>query len=137
MPSLTEKTFRLYAYRWVVLAAFMAINLTIQILWITYAPVTGLAAAFYGVTDLQIGLLAMSFMIAFIPLSIPVSWAIDTFGFRWTVSIGAVLMAIFGVVRGLAGADYTLVLLATIGIAAGQPFLIKRLDKSAGAVVQH
>ena len=35
---------------------FMFINLTIQILWITYAPITGLAAEFYGVTDLQIGL---------------------------------------------------------------------------------
>jgi len=58
--------YKLYGYRWVVLAVFMFINLTIQILWITYAPVTGPAAAFYGVSDLQIGLLAMSFMIAFI-----------------------------------------------------------------------
>ena len=87
-----EKTFRLYPYRWVVLGVFMFINLTIQILWISYAPITGLAASFYGVTDLKIGLLAMVYMIAFIPLSIPVSWAIDTWGFRRTVSIGAVLM---------------------------------------------
>jgi hypothetical protein len=62
----------------VVLAVFMFINLTIQMLWIGYAPITGPAARFYGVSDLQIGLLAMSFMIAFIPLSIPVSWVIDT-----------------------------------------------------------
>ena len=81
----------------------MFINLTIQMLWIAYAPITGPAARFYGVTDLQIGLLAMSFMMAFIPLSIPVSWAIDTYGFRLTVSIGAVLMGVFGVLRGLAG----------------------------------
>ncbi len=100
---MTDKTFRLYGYRWVVLAVFMFINLTIQMLWIAYAPITGPAAKFYGVTDLQIGLLAMTFMIAFIPLSIPVSWAIDTYGFRLTVSIGAVLMGIFGVLRGLAG----------------------------------
>jgi hypothetical protein len=49
----------------------MFINLTIQMLWITYAPITGPAAQFYGVTDLQVGLFAMSFMIAFIPLSSP------------------------------------------------------------------
>ena len=121
--------YRTYGYRWVVLAVFMFINLTIQMLWIGYAPITGPAASFYGVTDLQIGLLAMSFMIAFIPLSIPVSWVIDTYGFRLAVSIGAVLMGIFGVVRGLAGADYSLVLASTIGIAIAQPFLLNAWTK--------
>jgi MFS family permease len=126
---MSDKTFRLYAYRWVVLAVFMFVNLTIQMLWIAYAPITGPAAQFYGVTDLQIGLLAMLFMIAFIPLSIPVSWAIDTYGFRLTVSIGAVLMGVFGVMRGLAGANYTLVLWSTIGIAVAQPFLLNAWTK--------
>jgi MFS family permease len=126
---MSDKTFRLYAYRWVVLAVFMFVNLAIQMLWIAYAPITGPAAQFYGVTDLQIGLLAMSFMIAFIPLSIPVSWAIDTYGFRLMVSIGAVLMGVFGVMRGLAGANYTLVLWSTIGIAVAQPFLLNAWTK--------
>lgn len=39
-------------WRWVVLAVFAGINLTIQLLWITYAPVTHQAAAFYGVSEL-------------------------------------------------------------------------------------
>ncbi len=116
--------YKLYNYRWVVLAVFTLINLTIQMLWITYAPITGPAAAFYGVTDLQIGYLAMSFMIAFLPLSLPVSWMIDTYGFRLSVSIGAALMGVFGLLRGLAGANYSLVLWATFGIAAAQPFLL-------------
>ncbi len=126
---MTEKSYRLYPYRWVVLAVFMFINLTIQMLWIAYAPITGPAAQYYGVSDLKIGLLAMTFMIAFIPLSMPVSWAIDTYGFRLTVGIGAVLMGIFGVVRGLAGTDYTLVLLSTIGVAIAQPFLLNAWTK--------
>lgn len=116
--------YKLYGYRWVVLGVFMFVNLTIQMLWITYAPITGPAAAFYGMTDLQIGLLAMTFMIAFIPLSIPVSWVIDTYGFRLAVSIGAVLMGIFGLLRGFAGSNYSLVLWSTIGIAIAQPFLL-------------
>ncbi|HSJ58802.1 MAG TPA: MFS transporter [Anaerolineae bacterium] len=124
-----SEQYRLYGYRWVVLAVFMFINLTIQMLWIGYAPITGPAATFYGVSDLQIGLLAMSFMIAFIPLSIPVSWVIDTYGFRLAVSIGAVLMGVLGVARGLAGANYSLVLLSTIGIAAAQPFLLNAWTK--------
>jgi MFS family permease len=126
---MTDKTFRLYGYRWVVLGVFMFINLTIQMLWIAYAPITGPAAQYYGVSDLAIGLLAMTFMIAFIPLSIPVSWAIDTYGFRKAVSVGAVLMGVFGVVRGLAGDNYTLVLISTIGIAIAQPFLLNAWTK--------
>lgn len=124
-----NEQYRVYGYRWVVLTVFMFINLTIQMLWIGYAPITGPAARFYGVTDLQIGLLAMSFMIAFIPLSIPVSWVIDTYGFRLAVSIGAVLMGVLGMVRGLAGANYSLVLGSTIGIAVAQPFLLNAWTK--------
>jgi MFS family permease len=126
---MNDKGFQLYGYRWVVLGVFMFINFTIQILWISYAPITGPAAQFYGVTDLQIGLLAMTFMIAFIPLSIPVSWAIDTYGFRKAVSLGAIIMGVFGILRGLAGNNYTLVLISTIGLAISQPFLLNAWTK--------
>ena len=126
---MSDSSFRVYGYRWVVLAVFMFVNLTIQMLWIGYAPITGPAAQFYGVSDLQIGLLAMSFMIAFIPLSLPVSWVIDTYGFRTAVSIGVVLMGVFGIVRGLVGANYTVVLWSTIGIAVAQPFLLNAWTK--------
>lgn len=128
-PVAAASLFQVYPYRWVVLAVFMFINLTIQVLWITYAPITGLAAAYYGVTDLQIGLLAMAFMFAFIPLSLPVSWVIDSYGFRSAVSVGAVLMGVFGLLRGLAGANYGLVLASTVGIAAAQPFLLNAWTK--------
>jgi MFS family permease len=128
---MTETRFRLYGYRWVVLATFMFANLAIQVLWIAYAPITGPAAQFYGVSDLQIGLLSMVFMIAFVPLSIPTAWVIDTYGFRVAVNIGVVLMAVFGILRGLAGESYTLVLISTIGIAIAQPFLLNAWTKVA------
>lgn len=129
MASSPAHSYRVYGYRWVVLAAFMFINLTIQMLWIAYAPITGPAAQFYGVSDLQIGLLAMAFMIAYVPLSLPIAWLIDTYGFRVAVSIGAALMAAFGVMRGLAADNYSLVLLSTIGIAIAQPFLLNAWTK--------
>jgi MFS family permease len=121
--------YKIYPYRWVVLAMFTFVNITIQMLWITYAPITGPAAKFYGVSDSQIELLSMLFMIAFIPLSIPVSWVIDTYGFRLAVSIGAIMMGVFGIARGLAGANYNLVLWCTIGLAAAQPFLLNAWTK--------
>ena len=72
-----------------------------QLLWITFAPITGSAAAYYGVTDLSIGLLSMSFMIVYIIVSIPASWVIDTYGLRVAVGVGAALTGIFGLLRGL------------------------------------
>jgi MFS family permease len=125
------KQYKVYGYRWVVLAVFMLVNLTMQILWIAYAPITGPAASFYGVSDAQIGLFSMVFMMAFIPLSIPVAWVIDTFGFRLAVSIGCVLMGVFGITRGLAEDNYTLALWSSIGIAVAQPFLLNAWSKVA------
>jgi MFS family permease len=124
-----DQTYRVYGYRWVVLGVFMFINLTIQMLWITYAPITGPAAKFYGVSDSQIGLLAMTFMIAYIPLSLPVSWVIDRFGFRLAVSIGAVMTGLFGIARGMSGGNYSLVLASTVGLAIAQPFLMNAWTK--------
>ena len=127
----TVEGVKLYRYRWAVLAAFMGINVTIQILWICFAPVSGQAAEYYGVSELRVGLLAMLFMIVFIPLSFPASWAIDTFGFRKAVGFGAVLLGVFGLLRGLYGASFPVVLLMTIGIAAAQPFLLNAFTKLA------
>ena len=124
-----DQTYRVYGYRWVVLGVFMLVNLVVQMLWITYAPITGPAAEFYKVTDLQIGTLAMSFMITYIFLSFPASWVIDKYGFRIAVSIGVVFMAVFSLVRGLVGANYGLVLACSIGIAIGQPFLMNSWTK--------
>jgi len=121
--------YRVYGYRWVVLGAFMFVNFTIQILWIGYAPITSLAAKYYGVSELKIGLLAMSFMIVFVPLSLPAAWVIDTKGIRIAVGGACVLMALCAIGRGLAGADYTLALLFTIGIAIAQPFLLNSWTK--------
>ena len=75
-------------------------------------PITGPAAEFYGVSDVAIGMFAMSFMIAFIPLSLPASWLIDTRGFRVAVGLGSIVMGACGVLRGLAGDSYALAMAA-------------------------
>jgi len=112
---MSDTRYSVYGYRWVVLAVFVFINITIQILWITFASITLPASQYYQVSDLEIGLLAMVFMIVFIPLSLPVSWMIDTWGFYKSVSLGVILMSIFSLLRGLLGESYSAVLLCTIG----------------------
>ena len=76
----------------------------------------------------------MSFMIVYIIVSIPASWVIDTYGIRVGVGIGAALTAVFGLLRGIWGANpanYNLVLVAQIGIAIGQPFVLNAVTTVA------
>lgn len=124
-------SYKIYNYRWVVLFVFMAVVALNQLLWITFAPITSSAAKYYQVSNLRIGLLSMSFMIVYILVSIPASWVIDTYGIRIAVGIGAALTGIFGLMRGLVAPSYSLVLIAQIGIAIGQPFILNALTKVA------
>ena len=126
-----QSDFKVYGYRWVVLIAFMFVVAVNQMLWITFAPITSNASTYYGVSDLSIGLLSMSFMIVYVIISIPASWAIDTYGIRVAVGIGAVLTGIFGLMRGMVASNYNLVLVAQIGIAIGQPFILNAVTTVA------
>ena len=128
---MAQKNYKIYDYRWVVLGVFMLVIAANQIMWITFAAITGLAASYYGVSDLAIGLLSMIFMIVYIFLSIPASWTIDTYGLRVAVGIGAVLTGVFGLARGLLASEYTLVLIAQIGIAVAQPFILNAITTVA------
>jgi len=126
-----EAHFRAYGYRWTVLLGFVTIAIMTQILWITFAPITSKAAQFYHTSDLMIGLLSMSFMIMFIFIFFPSAYAIDTWGFRTAVGIGAVMTAVFGLTRGIFASNFTIVFLSQIGIAIGQPFVIGAITKIA------
>jgi len=128
---MTAESFKIYSYRWVVLVVFMGVIVANQLAWITFAPITSVAAKYYEVSDLSIALLSMSFMIVYIFVSIPASWVIDTYGFRLSVTIGALLTGVFSLTRALAGDNYTLVLISQIGIAVGQPFILNALTKVA------
>ncbi len=122
---------RAYPYRWIILILFAAAVAVNQLAWITFAPITDSAAAYYGVSTLAIGLLSASFMLVYIVVSIPASWVIDTFGFRIAVGIGAALTGAFGLLRGIMAANFTLVFISQIGIAIGQPFILNAITKVA------
>jgi MFS family permease len=125
------ETVRVYRTRWLVLAVFVLEGLMTQVMWITFAPITGPAAAFYGTSDLMIGLLSLVFMAVYIPVVLPAAWAIDTWGFRTAVGLGAVLTAVFGLLRGVFASSYTIVLLSQVGMAIGQPLVIGAITKVA------
>jgi MFS family permease len=120
---------KVYGYRWVVLLVYFIINVLMQGQWITFAPITSEAVAFYKVSALQIDLLSLIFMIVYLFVSFPASYIIDTWGIRIGIGIGAVLMGVFGFMKGFYGADYNMVVIAQIGLAVGQPFVLNSITK--------
>jgi cyanate permease len=124
-----KSDFKIYGYRWVMLVVYMFIVAMNQLLWITFAPITSEAVHYYGVSELWIGILSMSFMVVFVLFSIPASWIIDKYGIRIGVGIGALLTGIFGLTRGFASTNFNLLLVSQIGIAIGQPFLLNSITK--------
>ena len=120
---------KVYGYRWVVLLVYFLVNALMQLQWIIFAPITSEAVKFYNVPALQIDLLSLIFMVVYIFVSFPASYIIDTWGIRIGIGIGAVLMGVFGFMKGFYGANYDMVVIAQIGIAIGQPFVMNAVTK--------
>jgi len=120
---------KLYGYRWIILLIFSFLNIVVQLQWVAFAPITNEAAAFYKVTPLQIGMLSMVFMIVYILVTFPASYLIDTYGIRIGVGFGALLTGIFGFLKGVFASDFTIVVIAQIGLAVAQPFVLNAYTK--------
>jgi len=93
-----EKSYKVYKYRWVVLAAYMLLAIVIQVQWLTHAPVARAAEVFYAgqfnpESLFNIDFIAMSYMLVFLIMCIPASYIIDTFGIKTGLGIGAFLTA--------------------------------------------
>ncbi|MFW9914122.1 MAG: MFS transporter [Candidatus Thorarchaeota archaeon] len=122
----------IYSYRWVVLGVFMFIAALSQLLWITFAPITSIVADRYGVSDFDVAMLSLIFMIIYIPISIPAAWLIDSKGLKVGTGVGATILGIFGFLRIFAYDNFTLLLLFQAGIAISQPFILNSLTKISG-----
>jgi len=116
-------------YRYVILAAFMLITIAIEIQWLTHAAVARPAELFYSgqfnpESFLNIDFLAMVYMLAFLVMSFPASYVIDTYGIRTGLAIGAILLAGFSLAKAAFASSFTGVLIAQTGLAMAQPFIL-------------
>ena len=132
-----EQDYRVYGYRWVVLAIYGLCTGVIQLMWTTFFSITTDAWKYYGFTDAAkgenaISLLSIIFMAGMIIVSIPSLAAFERFGFKKAVGFGVVLTGICALLRGIFGESYTLVLAVTIGFAIAQPFLLNSPGLVAG-----
>lgn len=127
--TITTGEVRVYPYRWTVLIAYMFINAVVQIQWLTFAPVARAAEAYYAgqfnpASLLNIDFLALVYMLAYLIVSVPASYVIDTWGIRVGIGIGAVLAAVGGLLKGLLPASFVAVVIGQVVLAVAQPFVL-------------
>ena len=118
-----------FGYRWVILAVYMFLSVTIQIQWLAHAAVARPAQVFYqGQFNpdglFNIDFLALLYMLVYIVVSIPASYVIDTYGIRIGLGIGAAVAVLAGLLKGFMAENYTGVLIAQAGLAIAQPFIL-------------
>jgi cyanate permease len=80
------------------------------------------------VSELEASLLTLVFPAIYVLVSIPAGKLIDHKGYRFSVGLGAAVMAAFSLLR-IWESSFTLALIAQAGIAVGQPFAVNGISK--------
>ncbi|MDR1272319.1 MAG: MFS transporter [Clostridiales Family XIII bacterium] len=131
-----QDDYKVYGYRWVVLALYVAVATMIQIMWATFFAITLEAGAYYGFAadeaESAISLFSIIFMIGMIVVSIPSFAMFEKWGYKKSVGFGVILMTIGAMLRGIFGHNYTIVLICTILFAIAQPFILNAVGLVAG-----
>jgi predicted MFS family arabinose efflux permease len=113
---------------WFQVAAYAVVCSANQMLWLTFAPVTTVAARHYGVSVSTVGWLAEIFPLLYVVVALPAGVLLDRW-FRGWLSVGAVLTAAGALLRLDGG--FGRVLLGQVVIAVAQPFVLNALTKVA------
>ncbi len=121
---LLEKEYKIFKYRWIILAVIMPIIICTEMFWLTLSPVASFAMNYYNVKSIGISMFATSYMIMFVLFTFPASFIIDKYGYRTSVIIGSLVTVIFGILRAVFASNFALALICQFFIAIGQPFLL-------------
>lgn len=125
-----EDTFS--SYRWVVLIVFIVIALNSQLSWLTFAPISSNIAELYRVSVFDVSLLSMVWPLVFVIIAIPVGIFIDKKGFKISVGIGSLFLAVFSIIRIFSITfeyNFTFLLITQTGAAISQPFIFGSITK--------
>lgn len=117
-----------------VLAVFMLVAMLSQLLWLTFAPISSEMSKLFGVSAFDISLLSLVWPLIFVISAIPAGIFIDKRGFKTSVGIGAILLAVFAVMRifsAFPDHNFMILLIAQSGAALSQPFIFGSITKLA------
>jgi len=126
-----EQQYRVYRYRWVVLAVYMYVSALTQLYWLNFAAIETYMEDLLHITASEAMWFTLVFPIIQVILTIPAGIIIDKIGFKWGVGIGAIFTGAFAMLRLIDPASFVLLVVAQAGISIGQPFVLNGITKLA------
>lgn len=97
-----------------------------QLLWLTYAPITTNAAAYYNTSEGAVGALSIIFPLVYVVLAIPFGLWLDRW-FRPALAIGAILTGIGGLIRIIDTSSFVTATVGQVVVSIGQPLVLSAI----------
>ncbi len=126
-----EQQYKVYGYRWVVLAIYMYVSALTQLYWLNFAAIETYIEDLLKIPASDVMWFTLVFPLVQVILTIPAGMVIDKIGFKWGVGIGAVFTGVFALLRVIDPASFVLLVAAQVGISIGQPFVLNGITKLA------
>lgn len=120
-----------HPYRWAMLAGVCLVYFSFGTTTAAIAPLVGRITEELALTHTQMGSILGAWQLAFIGAAIPCGKLIDRIGVRRGLAVGALVIALSGVLRGLA-TDYFSLLFAVAVFGIGGPFVSVGVPKVIG-----
>jgi len=123
--------YRVYKYRWVILAVYMYVAALTQLYWLNFAAIETDIEQRLSIPASSVVWFTVVFPVVQVLLTMPAGLIIDRKGFKYGVGIGALFTGAFAVLRLANPASFTVLLISQIGISIGQPFVLNGVTKLA------
>jgi len=124
-------TYRVYRYRWVVLAIYMYIAAISQLYWLNFAAIHTFMEEHLKMQASQLEWLTLIPLVIFILLTIPAGRIIDKKGLKYGLGIGVIFNGIFPILRLLLPDSFFWLFSMQLLIAIGSPFILNAVTKLA------
>jgi len=123
--------YKVYKYRWVILAIYMYVAALTQLYWLNFAAIDTFIEERLSIPASSVMWFTLVFPLVQVLLTMPAGMIIDKKGFKYGVGIGVLFTGIFATLRLVSPDSFTVLLISQIGISIGQPFILNGVTKLA------
>ncbi len=123
--------YKVYKYRWVILAVYMYVAALTQLYWLNFAAIDTFIEERLSIPASDVMWFTLVFPLVQVLLTLPAGLIIDRKGFKYGVGIGALFTGVFAMLRLVSPDSFTVLLISQIGISIGQPFVLNGVTKLA------
>ncbi len=123
--------YKIYRYRWVILAIYMYVAALTQLYWLNFAAIETYIEDLLSIPASSVMWFTLVFPLIQVLLTMPAGVIIDKRGFKYGIGIGVLFTGVFAMLRLLNPASFAVLLISQIGISIGQPFVLNAVTKLA------